>query len=141
MEESRGGTVRLETLSEYECWQLVSGAGPSGIARVVWSGPEGPAVVPVNYAVADGALWFQTSSESRLARECHDHRVLVELDQVEPATHLGWSVVVSGTARCLPASADPGILGDLLVWPAGEHDALVKVEPDELSGRRLKRQG
>jgi hypothetical protein len=140
MEESRGGTVRLETLSEYECWQLVSGAGPSGIARVVWAGTDGPAVVPVNYAVADGALWFQTSFDSRLARECRDQRVLVELDRVEPATHLGWSVVVAGTARCLPASADPGILGDLLVWPAGEHHALVKVEPDELSGRRLRRQ-
>jgi hypothetical protein len=82
MEESRGGTVRLETLSEYECWQLVSGAGPSGIARVVWAGPDGAAVVPVNYAVADGALWFQTSFDSRLARECRDQRVLVELDRV-----------------------------------------------------------
>jgi hypothetical protein len=136
----RGGAVRLETLTEYECWQLVSGTGSGGIARVVWSGPDGPAIVPVNYTVADGGLWFQTSFDSRLASECCDQRVLVEFDRVEPATHLGWSVVVTGTATCLPASADPGILGDLLVWPTGSRQALVRVEPDEVTGRRLRRE-
>ena len=93
----QGGAVRLEPLNRYDCWQLVTeAAGPDGIARVVWSGPDGPAIVPVNYTVADGFLWFQTTPDSRLARECCDQQVLVEVDQVDPASHTGWSVVVTG---------------------------------------------
>ena len=95
----------------------------------------------MNFTVADGFLWFQTTPGSRVARECGDQRVLVEVDQVDPASHTGWSVVVTGMARCLPPAADPGILGSLLVWPHGPRELLLKVEPDELTGRRLRRHG
>ena len=63
---ARAGDVRLERLTRYDCWQLVTAAaGPDGIARIVWSAPDGPAIVPVNYTVADGFLWFQTTATSR----------------------------------------------------------------------------
>ncbi len=139
---TRPGAVRLEPLSSYDCWQLVTdAAGPDGIARIVWSGPDGPAIVPMNFTVADGFLWFQTTPGSRVAQECGDQQVLVEVDQVDAASHTGWSVVVTGVARCLPPVADPGILGSLLVWPHGPRELLLKVEPDELTGRRLRRHG
>jgi uncharacterized protein len=135
------GDVRLEVLSSYDCWQLVSAAGgPDGIARVVWSGAEGPAIVPVNYTVADGYVWFQTTPESRLAQAC-DSTVLVEVDHVDPASRTGWSVVVTGAATCLGSGEDPGLLGDLQVWPRGTRQLLVRVEPSELTGRRLRRLG
>jgi hypothetical protein len=137
----QGGDVRLDSLSRYDCWQLVTdAAGPDGVARVVWSGPDGPAIVPVNYTVADGFLWFQTTEGSRLARECCDQQVLVEVDQVDPANHTGWSVVVTGTVTRLPSAADPGLLSDLVVWPSGPRQLLLRVEPDEITGRRLRRQ-
>jgi uncharacterized protein len=137
----QGGDVRLESLSRYDCWRLVTEAGgPDGVARVVWSGPDGPAIVPVNYAVADGFIWFQTTAGSRLARECSDQQVLVEVDQVDPANHTGWSVVVTGAATCLPAADDPGLLSNLVVWPSGPRQLLLRVEPDEVTGRRLGRQ-
>ena len=139
---TRGGDSRLEQLSRYDCWQLVTQAGgPDGIARVVWSGADGPAIVPVNFTVADGFIWFQTTEGSRLARECAGQRVLVEVDDIDPAHHTGWSVVVSGVATCVPLAQDPGLLGDLLVWPSGPRELLLKVEADELTGRRLTRQG
>lgn len=135
----KGGDVRLDPLSPYDCWQLVTqAAGPNGIARVVWSGPAGPAIVPVNYTVADGYLWFQTAPGSRLATECADQRVLVEVDEIDPASHTGWSVIVTGRATCVPADQDPGLLGSLLVWPSGPRELLLKVEAEELSGRRLR---
>jgi hypothetical protein len=138
---ARAGDVHLEPLSPYDCWQLVSAAaGPDGIARVVWAGADGPAIVPVNYSVADGFLWFQTTTSSRLAQECCEQRVLVEVDHVDVASHTGWSVVVSGVATCLDATDDRGLLGDtLLVWPDGLRELLVKVVPEELTGRRLRR--
>jgi len=136
---SRAGDVRLEPLNRYECWQLVTeAAGPTGVARVVWSGPEGPAIVPVNYTVADGFLWFQTAASSRVARECCDRQVLVEVDHVDAEAHTGWSVVLGGIARCQPSTDDRGLLGNsLLVWPEGLREVLFTVAPEELTGRRL----
>ena len=136
---TQGGDGRLEPLTPYDCWQLVAQAsGPDGIARVVWSGPNGPAIVPVNYTVADGFLWFQTAPGSRLATECADQRVLVEVDEIDPASHTGWSVIVAGRATCVAADQDPGLLGNLLVWPSGPRELLLKVEAEELTGRRLR---
>ena len=93
--------------------------------------------MPVNYAVADGAVWFQTSPESRLARECPGQEVLVEVDHVEPATHSGWSVVATGGAELMSIDEVPNILGSLRVWPGGDHTVFVRVEPEQLTGRRL----
>jgi hypothetical protein len=139
---SLGGDVHLETLDSYDCWRLVTeAAGPDGIARVVWSGADGPAIVPMNFTVADGVLWFQTTPGSRLARECRDQQVLVEVDHLDAASHTGWSVVVTGPVTVLPPAHDPGILGSLQVWPRGPRQLLIKVEPQELTGRRLGRHG
>jgi uncharacterized protein len=134
------GAVRLAELNRYDCWRLVTeAAGPDGIARVVWSGPDGPAIVPVNFTVADGFLWFQTAPGSRLALESPGQQVLVEVDHVDTASHTGWSVVVAGVATSVSLEEDPGILGDLHVWPGGLRELLLRVEPDELTGRRLLR--
>lgn len=126
----------LLELTPYECWQLLE--EPVGIARVVWATERGPAIVPVNYAVADGALWFQTTPGSRLARECEGRSILVEIDDVDPATSSGWSVIVTGVAEYVAMSAVPDILGGLQVWPRGEHTQFVRLAPDEVTGRRLR---
>jgi len=133
-----GGDARLTELVPYDCWRLVEeSVSHVGIARVVWTAPGGPAIVPVNYAVADGAVWFQTSPASRLARECPGQEVLVEVDHVEPETLSGWSVVATGSAELVTIEDVPDILGSLRVWPAGAHTVFVRVEPRHLTGRRL----
>jgi uncharacterized protein len=137
---TRGATIRLEELNRYDAWRLLTEAAASeGIARVVWCGESRPAIVPVNFMVANGSLWFQVAAESRLAQECPGQPVLVEVDQVHPSSQTGWSVIVSGTATTMPASDDPGLLGDLQVWPRGDRQRLVQVEADEITGRRLRR--
>jgi hypothetical protein len=127
--------ARVADVPPYECWHLLGRA--SGIARVVWSGTHGAAIVPVNYTVADGAVWFQTTPESRFARECRNQPVLVEVDVLDAATHSGWSVIVAGVADFIDADEVPEILGDLQVWPHGPHSVFVRVAPDRLTGRRL----
>jgi nitroimidazol reductase NimA-like FMN-containing flavoprotein (pyridoxamine 5'-phosphate oxidase superfamily) len=135
----RVGTIRLEPLDRYDAWHLLTeAAAREGIARVVWSGADGPAIVPLNFTVAGGALWFQVAVDSRLAQECPGQRVMVEADHVDAATHTGWSVIVTGTATTMPTAADPGLLEHLEVWPRGGHQELVRVEADEVTGRRLR---
>jgi hypothetical protein len=143
-DEERGETVdntpaaqpALVELSPYECWQLVE--EPIPIARVVWTDGRAASIVPVNYAVADGALWFQSTPGSRLARECDERQVLVEIDSVDAATRSGWSVIVSGVAQNVDADDVPNFLGELQVWPRGPRSTFVRVHPDEITGRRLQ---
>ena len=129
------GDARLVPMTPYECWQQLEAADQ--IARVVWSSQDGPAIVPVNYAVSDGAVWFQISPHSALGRDGDGQRILVEVDHGDPATHAGWSVVVTGVAEYIDAENVPDILRELKVWPSGPRSVSVRVEPDEVTGRRL----
>jgi hypothetical protein len=136
----RRAPTGLEALTSYDSWQLLTdAAADEGVARVVWCGAGGPTIVPVNFTVWDGSLWFQVATESRLARECPGQPVLVEVDHVDAPTHTGWSVIVNGTATTMPTSQDPGLRDRLQVWPRGDHQRLVKVEAVDVSGRRLRR--
>lgn len=127
---------RLVELAPYECWQLLEKSVP--IARVVWTLEGAAAIVPMNYLVADGALWFQTTPGSRLAQECPGRPVLVEVDAVEPAALSGWSVIVTGVAESVDAVDVPNILGGLQVWPRGHRPLFVRVAADHVTGRRLQ---
>src|SRR5918997_959791 len=91
---------RLRAITEYDCWNLLTG---SQIARVAWPGTEGVAIVPVNYTVADGSIWFRTDPDSALGQECAGRRIAVEVDEVDAASRAGWSVVVVGTAEVVDA--------------------------------------
>ena len=130
------GQPRLVELSPYECWHLLD--HQLRIARVVWTVDGAPAIVPVNYTVADGALWFQTTPASRLATECPGRQVLVEVDSVDPAALSGWSVIVTGVAERVEALDVPDILGSLQVWPRGHRPVFIRVAADQLTGRRLQ---
>jgi nitroimidazol reductase NimA-like FMN-containing flavoprotein (pyridoxamine 5'-phosphate oxidase superfamily) len=129
------GDARLVAMSPYECWQQLDDAGL--IARVVWLANGRPAIVPVNYTVADGALWFQINAESQLGRNAEGQRLLVEVDHADAATHAGWSVVVAGVADYVDIDDAPDVVNRLEVWPRGPRNVFVRVEPDEVTGRRL----
>ncbi len=135
MTNLRSGDARLVRMTPYECWQQLDGSDP--IARVVWSRETGPSIVPVNYVVSAGALWFQVSADSALGRECEGQRILIEADHADSATHAGWSVVVSGVAELVDTKDAANVLRDLQVWPSGPRSVCVRLHPDEVQGRRL----
>jgi hypothetical protein len=103
---------------------------------VAWVAPAGAALVPVNYAVADGSMWFRIDPTSALGREVPGQRVAVEVDHIDAEQRSGWSVVVVGTAE-LVALPDVPELVDVRVWPTGPRAAFVRVVPVEVTGRRL----
>jgi hypothetical protein len=134
MNTTRGPAVRLAELPAFDCWHLIESVE---ISRVAWNGPQGVSVVPVNHVVSDGALWFRTTPYSALALECRGQWVAAEVDSVDPATHTGWSVVVRGVAELVDAEDVPEQLADFRVWPAGTRNVFVRVEPVEVTGRKL----
>lgn len=123
-------------LTGYDCWQLLA---TEEIARIAWASTAGVSIVPVNYTVADGALWFRTQPDTALARQCADGQVAVEVDHVERDSHEAWSVVITGVAECVPAPDVPDTVGEMPVWAAGPRALFVRISPVEVTGRRLAR--
>ena len=64
--------------------------------------------------------------------------VCYEADQIDPARHTGWSVIVTGLARLV---TDPGAIAryadTLEPWMAGDMNQVVAIEPRFVSGIRL----
>lgn len=127
-------TTNLATLVAYDCWNLLEDAD---IARIAWQSAGGIGLVPVNYAVADGALWFRTDKESVLARECGGQDVVIEVDQVDSETGSGWSVVVKGAAELIDVRDVPETLVELRVWAGGPRTLFIRIEPVQVTGRRV----
>ncbi|MBB3040221.1 pyridoxamine 5'-phosphate oxidase family protein [Nocardioides sp. LMS-CY] len=121
-------------LTGYDCWGLLE---DEEIARIAWSSPDGVAIVPVNYAVADGALWFRTQLYTALARQCAGGRVAVEVDHLDRRSRSAWSVVVVGTAERVPPQEVPDSVIGMEVWAPGPRSLFIRVTPIEVTGRRL----
>jgi uncharacterized protein len=128
------GTRPPAVLTAYDCWQLLS---TEEIARVAWLGPDGVAIVPVTYVVADRALWFRIQPYSELGRQGKGGRVAVEADHLDRATKSAWSVVVIGTTRLVDPGDAPDEVLHLDTWIPGPRSLVVRVDPVEVTGRRL----
>jgi nitroimidazol reductase NimA-like FMN-containing flavoprotein (pyridoxamine 5'-phosphate oxidase superfamily) len=122
----------LVDLSTEECWQLVT-SRPVG--RLAWSGPHGPTVIPVNFAVDGRNVLIRTKAYSEAARECDDTMVAFQVDSFDEQAHQGWSVLVRGRAHFEYQS--PTTDGDPEVWVDGPRSLRLRVEVTEVTGRRI----
>ena len=123
----------LVELDENECWEL---AATVPVGRVVWNGSKGPMVVPVNFVVDDRRVILHSSPYSELVRDADDSRVVFEVDEVDPVTRSGWSVLLRGRAHV--AFHDPHeSLPDVDTWAEGSRRLTIVIEVDEVTGRRV----
>ena len=84
----------FERLDVPECLHLLR---TGGVGRVVWQDDdEGLTVLPVNYRVIGDSVVFRTSAASTLVRLTRPTRVAFQVDEIERATAVGWSVLVRG---------------------------------------------
>ena len=127
-----GGLVAIEP---DECLRLLD---THAVGRVAWNGPAAPTVLPVNFIVDEGEIWFRTTAHSSLSRQIDDLPISFQVDDVDEFTRSGWSVLVRGTAHVVyDATRVPRTWPGLETWPAGAHALHVVVEPQEITGRRL----
>jgi transcriptional regulator with XRE-family HTH domain len=112
----------LVELSAEECRSRLSG---HGVGRIAMDTPDGPIVVPLNYTVIDESVGAQ---------------VAFEVDHIDDALSQGWSVLIRGVAR---AVTDPDAVRRLTElaysrpWAGGERDVWVRLEPTDITGRRI----
>src|SRR5215831_3090183 len=89
-----GGTPGVaESMGEAECLQLISAGG---VGRIGYTGRCGPTVVPVNYALYEGTIVFRTGQHSPMGEDLRtgiehaESKVAFEIDEISPATRVGW---------------------------------------------------
>jgi len=123
----------LRSLSEAECeTHLAAG----GIGRIIFTYDDGPVAVPVNFVYDSGCVVFTT--DDAMAEKIRSKSVVgFEVDRIDEAMSEGWSVLVSGRARRVERDEDRERIAALNLepWAGGVRDNLVRIEPDELSGR------
>ena len=124
--------ARLVELTPAECWVLLE---QHAVGRLVWQVDGRPHVVPVNFTAHSGAVWFRTTPYGEIARACTHKLVAFEVDDLDPMARSGCSVVVVGTAE--PQHRLPSELADLDTWVSGTRSLPVRIEPHEITGRRL----
>ena len=131
----------LKRLDRTEALRLL---GSVSLGRIVFTHQALPAVRPVNHfldgeniivRLHDGATLTSIVAPTDAAGVV----VAYEADIIDPGTHLGWSVVVTGYAHRV---TDPH---DLAPYPCPlqpwmRHDAMnaaLRIEPDLVTGSRL----
>jgi hypothetical protein len=94
----------------------------------------------VNYAPAGEIVVFRTGSLTRLQRSPR-LQVTFEVDSWDPATGVGWSVLLKGMAREVTAGTDlySVALRQCGVQPLapGKREHWIAIYPSEITGRRF----
>src|SRR3546814_805975 len=130
----------LELLSEEEARELLD---HSEIGRVGVTMGAIPAIFPVNYAIVDDLIVFRTAPGSKLSAATEGAVVAFEVDEFDGASRSGWSVLVVGrsqvvhdldtTFKVLDVGLEP--------WADGVRSAIVRIDIEMISGRRILHQG
>lgn len=132
------GEGSLARLTRAECLVLLAGRRVGRYAYVARQGV--PDVVPVTYALHDGALLLRSGPGPKLQAAERGEVVAVEVDDVDEERRTGWSVVVAGrAARLRPAEVaalPAGVVPE--PWARGPRSHVVRVPLDRVQGRVLR---
>jgi nitroimidazol reductase NimA-like FMN-containing flavoprotein (pyridoxamine 5'-phosphate oxidase superfamily) len=133
----------IEDLDRDECLRLIA---PGGIGRIAFQGRFGPVVLPVNYRLHEGAILFRTARHSALDEDLQtgiahaDYVVAFEIDDIDSAAKMGWSVLVQGPAHRVESDVEraAALRAGVEPWPAGQRELFVRVTPSRITGRRIR---
>jgi nitroimidazol reductase NimA-like FMN-containing flavoprotein (pyridoxamine 5'-phosphate oxidase superfamily) len=125
----------MERMMRPECMQRLAG---HAVGRVAVTAEALPAIIPVNYALDDHSIVFQTDSDGLLAGACDESVVAFEVDDVAADGSGGWSVLVVGVAHLLAGSqaaraAQLGIVSAM----GDDRSQFVSIDFSRVSGRRV----
>lgn len=133
----------FEELDEAECLRLIA---PGGIGRLVFAGRYDLTVLPVNYKLYHGSILFRTVLDSTTDQDLRtgiahaEYRVAFEVDELDPAAHEGWSVLVQGPAHHLDSESEraEALQAGVDPWPGGDREHFISITPARVTGRRIR---
>lgn len=138
------GPRRRIELDSAEALRLL-GSVPLG--RIIFTRHALPTVRPVNHVLDDGDIVIRTHEGAALISQTQSAGgpgvvVAYEADAIDPQTHLGWSVVVTGYARPVTDPDDLARCRALLQpWVEQAMDQAIRIRPDLVTGILLTADG
>ncbi|MDX6287113.1 MAG: hypothetical protein QOG53_2598 [Frankiales bacterium] len=131
--------ARVESivLTRSECEALLRSAV---VGRVAFTDGALPQVLPVNYTMDGTAVVFRTTANGRLAACCRDAVVAFEVDEIDPSTQCGWSVLIVGDAIAVTEQSEVARARQLpfAPWADGERDHYIRIVPGIVTGLSLR---
>jgi nitroimidazol reductase NimA-like FMN-containing flavoprotein (pyridoxamine 5'-phosphate oxidase superfamily) len=124
-------------LSRDECLARLAG---HGVGRISITTGRGPAIIPVNYSVVEGAIVFRTAPGSAPASAAGTE-VAFEVDHIDESLSQGWSVLVVGRAGQVTDAAEMRRLAEAAhskPWAGGEREMWIRIVPVNVTGRRIQ---
>jgi hypothetical protein len=91
----------------------------------------------VNYSLDRHAILIRLAPYSKLAVHLEDALASFQIDEYDTYNQSGWSVLLRGTAAHIDAATLPAEGARPFPWAEGERSLVVRITPDEITGRRL----
>ncbi|MFD6230295.1 pyridoxamine 5'-phosphate oxidase family protein [Streptomyces sp. NPDC060232] len=135
---------RMRELDRAEALRLVATVS---LGRIVFTQHALPAVRPVNHLVEGGDIIVRIHDGGALASlvapaDVPGVVVAYEADAIDPVTHLGWSVVVTGYASLVADAGEVDRYAELLCsWVAQPMIGALRISPDLVTGFKLEAEG
>lgn len=128
----------MRELSDQECLVLL---GTTTVGRIAYVDDICQRIVPVNFVVVDGTIYFRTAHDGLLAGLFSGHPdVAFEVDHHDDKYRQGWNVTMQGAARGVEDRATINlVLGDsrLRPWAGGVRPVVVAIDCTSVAGRRV----
>ena len=129
----------IEFLTEAQCRNLLE---TRVIGRIAFAIGDQTEIFPINYATDGTIVIFRTDPGTKLDHATRS-RVAFEVDDWDPETKVGWSVVIKGVAQDVTQGNNPfaATLRARAIWPLapGSHDHWIAIYPAQITGRRIRR--
>src|ERR1700733_342718 len=139
-EQPTGRANEMLQLSRPECLRLLAA---TGLGRVVVNVPgwDHPLIRPVNYVFDESSqcVLLRSGLGSKLYALMRSAAAAFEIDGVDPAGHVGWSVIIVGVCEEI---TDPGELRridalGLEPWAPGPKGHWIRIRANTVSGREI----
>lgn len=127
----------MEVLSSEECDRLLA---TTPVGRVAFVADGEVVVLPVTYRWHEHSVVFRTTRGAKLEAAAAHSPVSFEIDDWDPDSETGWSVLVKGVAAEVFEESEAGELTELGLKPwadAVERRRWVRIRPDEITGRKI----
>ena len=129
----------LEEIGRDECLTLLRTQSVGRLA-VADHGYYPPHIVPVNFELDGDSVVFRSDDGLKFRLSVlAEHSVSFEVDVIDPAGRLAWSVVVQGRAEMMTQEQIEHLpYGEWLQpWAPGDRTSWIRIVPYAITGRRV----
>ncbi len=131
-------------MDEAECLRMVA---RHEVGRVAYAGRYGPTVLPVNYRLFEGSIVFRTGHDSPMDEDLRtgiadaEYKVAFEIDELDPVTREGWSVLIQGPVHHVTSEQERAAVARAGVtpWAGGAKEQYLRIAPTRITGRYIRR--